>query len=96
MNENRGNGILKGFMIAAGVIASLAGAIAVLYTVVKKHLKFTIELCPDEEEEAECICGDCDMTDTEGEDDGIEISLCDDDCVCDDDVHCKKASEDIE
>ena len=30
--EKKSNGIVKGFLIVAGVIASLAGAIAVLYT----------------------------------------------------------------
>lgn len=97
MNENKNNGILKGFLVVAGVIASLAGAIAVLYTVVKKHLKFTIELCPDDNEDnTGCICGECDSCKADLEDDEIEFSLCPDDCECDEDLICKKASEEIE
>lgn len=95
--EKKNNSILKGFLIAAGVIVSLAGAIAVLYTVIKKHFKFTIELCPDEEEVCdcegeECICG-CVNAKDDAED---EISICPEGCECDNDVHCAKASEDEE
>ncbi len=96
MNENKNNGILKGFLVVAGVIASLAGAIAVLYTVVRKHLKFTIELCPEEGESEDCICGVCDEKDANEENEEIEISLCPEGCECDDMEHCKKATEEIE
>ncbi|MBO5356933.1 MAG: hypothetical protein J6A95_04115 [Clostridia bacterium] len=97
--EKKSNGIVKGFLIVAGVIVSLAGAIAVLYTVIKKHFKFTIELCPDDAEicdceSEECICG-CAKEDSceevSGEED--EISICPEGCECDSDVHCKKATE---
>ena len=93
--EKKSNGILKGFLIVAGVIASLAGAIAVLYTVIKKHFKFTIEICPEGEEicdceSEECICGCSKNEEAENEE---EICICPEDCQCDSDVHCKKASE---
>ncbi len=102
--EKKSNGILKGFLVVAGVIASLAGAIAILYTVIKKHFKFTIELCPEDSEICdcegeECICG-CSKEEAieeeieeeiEAEED--EISICPEGCECDSDVHCKKASE---
>jgi len=92
--EKKSNGIVKGFLIVAGVIASLAGAIAVLYTVIKKHFKFTIEICPDGEEicdcdSEECICG-CSKDEETYEED--EISICPEGCECDSDI-CKKASE---
>ncbi len=102
--EKKSNGIVKGFLIVAGVIVSLAGAIAVLYTVIKKHFKFTIELCPDDAgicdcQSEECICGcakedSCEEVSDEevsGEED--EISICPEGCECDSDVHCKKATE---
>ena len=98
------NGILKVILIISGALVSLAGAIAILYTVVKKHFKFTIELCPEDGEVCdcegeECICGCChdDCVDEiveEVEDD--DISICPEDCERDDDVHCKKASDDEE
>ena len=83
--EKKSNGIIKGFLIVAGIIASLAGALTVLYTVIKKHFKFTIEICPDDEEicdceSEECICGCCkddeieEAEEVEGEED--EISIC--------------------
>lgn len=101
--EKKTNGIVKGFLIVAGVIASLAGAIAILYTVIKKHFKFTIELCPEDSEACdcegeECICGCCNEDDVDElvMDDEEEISICPEGCQCDDDKHCKKASEDEE
>ena len=95
--EKKNNSILKGFLIAAGVIVSLAGAIAVLYTVIKKHFKFTIELCPDDEEVCdcegeECICGCANKEDAEEE----ELIICPEGCECDNDSHCAKISEDEE
>lgn len=97
--EKKSNGILKGFLIVSGVIASLAGAIAILYTVIKKHFKFTIELCPDDApvcdcEGEECICGCVNDEAVEEIVEDEEISLCPEDCECDNDVHCAKASED--
>ena len=95
--EKKSNGIVKGFLIVAGVIASLAGAIAVLYTVIKKHFKFTIEICPEGEEicdceSEECICGCSKSVEAEEEIEEDEISICPEDCQCDSDI-CKKASE---
>ena len=96
------NGILKVILIISGALVSLAGAIAILYTVVKKHFKFTIELCPEDGEVCdcegeECICGCChddDCLEEVNEED--EISICPEDCECDDDVHCKKATDEEE
>ena len=97
--EKKANGLVKGFLIAAGVIASLAGAIAILYTVIKKHFKFTIELCPDDQEVCdcegeECICGCCNEDDAEIVEEEEEISICPEGCECDNDKHCKKINED--
>lgn len=99
--EKKTNGIVKGFLIAAGVIASLAGAIAILYTVIKKHFKFSIELCPEDQEVCdcegeECICG-CvkdEVAENEEENAEEELSICPEGCECDNDVHCAKVSED--
>ena len=97
--DKKGNGILKGFLVVSGVIASLAGAIAVLYTVLKKRFKFTIELCPEDEEICdcegeECICGCSKEKLVEEElEDEEDISICPEGCECDDDKHCKKISE---
>lgn len=91
--EKKGNGIVKGLLIASGVIASLAGAIAILYTVIKKHFKFTIELCP---EDGECVCEDgeeciCCCNAEEKAEEEEEISICPEGCECDNDKHCAKA-----
>ncbi len=96
--EKKNNGILKALLIASGAIVSLAGAIAILYTVIKKHFKFTIELCPEDEEICdcegeECICGCANYADSSDDD---EISLCPEDCECNSDKHCAKASSDEE
>ena len=92
--EKKGNGIIKALLITSGIVASLAGAIAILYTVVKKHFKFTIELCPEEVcdcEGEECICG-CE-NDTEDLEEEEQISVCPEGCECDNDKHCKAVSE---
>ena len=80
--EKKTNGFLKAMLVVSGALVSLAGAIAILYTVVKKHFKFTIELCPEgtdvcDCEGEECICGcvneeaDEEVVEVELEDDGI-------------------------
>ena len=88
------NGILKVILIISGALVSLAGAIAILYTVVKKHFKFTIELCPDDNEVCdcegeECICGCVNEVEEEKAEDEEEIAIeLEDDgvveCDCDD------------
>jgi hypothetical protein len=82
--EKKNNGFLKAILIVSGALVSLAGAIAIFYTVVKKRLKFTIELCPEDHEICdcegeECICGCVNEVEEEAEDaDEIEIELEDD------------------
>ena len=82
--EKKTNGFLKAILIISGALVSLAGAIAILYTVVKKHLKFTIELCPEDQEICDCHSEDCicgcanEVEEAEEESDEIEIELEDD------------------
>ena len=100
--EKKTYGVLKAILIVSGALVSLAGAIAILYTVIKKHFKFTIELCPDDAEICdcegeECICGCCheEVCEEEAEDED-EISICPEDCECDNDTACKNANPDAE
>lgn len=88
--EKKSNGVLKAILIISGALVSLAGAIAILYTVVKKHFKFTIELCPEENEVCdcegeECICG-CvnEKADEEADEEVVEVELEDDGIIEDD------------
>ncbi len=84
--EKKNNGFLKAILIISGALVSLAGAIAIFFAVVRKRLKFTIELCPEDHEicdchSEECICG-CANEDIEEvadeQSDEIEIELEDD------------------
>lgn len=91
--EKKNNGILKAILIVSGALVSLAGAIAILYTVIKKHFKFTIELCPEGEEVCdcegeECICGCVNAVEEDEDakaDEEIEIELEDDGVIESDD-----------
>ena len=81
--EKKTNGFLKAILIISGALVSLAGAVAIFYTVVKKRLKFTIELCPEDQEICdcegeECICGCANEEKAEEEAEEIEIELEDD------------------
>ena len=93
--EKKNTGLLKAILIISGALVSLAGAIAIFYTVVRKRLKFTIELCPEDQEICDCegedcICGCANEAVEEEkieEAEEIEIELEDDDvieCDCDD------------
>ena len=87
--EKKSNGILKVILIISGALVSLAGAIAILYTVVKKHLKFAIELCPEGSEVCdcegeECICGCVNESNEETDEEEVEIELEDDGIIEDD------------
>ena len=87
--EKKSNGVLKAILIISGALVSLAGAIAILYTVVKKHFKFTIELCPEENEVCdcegeECICGCVNESNEEADEEVVEVELEDDGIIEDD------------
>ena len=61
MNKN----FLGVFLSLAAAFAAMAGALAVLYKVMKKHLKFTVEVLPDEIENENEITAVFDAVDVE-------------------------------
>lgn len=65
----RKSNVLKGVLITVGVIAAVAAAAAVVYTILKKYFTITIE------------CDDCDCDLEECGDD--ELCCCDADDECD-------------
>ena len=46
-----------------GAISAIAGAIVVLYKVIKKHLKFTVEVLPDDIEDENELTAAVDVVD---------------------------------
>lgn len=77
--EKKSNGLLKGLLIAAGVIATVAGTIAVLFKVLSKFFKITIELDPEVAEEKccdedECCCEEA----AEAKEEEIKVEIVDD------------------
>lgn len=70
MKENK-HGVLKGLLIAGGVVASIVGALAILFKVFSKRFKVSIEIGPDaHEDDDECPCDECQKDDEIEFDDG--------------------------
>ena len=70
MKENK-HGVLKGLLIAGGVVASIVGALAILFQVFSKRFKISIEIGPDaHEDDDECPCDECQKDDEIEFDDG--------------------------
>ena len=77
MNKN----VLGVFISLAAAIGAVAGAIAVLYKVMKKHLKFTVEVFPEEvenEKEITAVFDAVDVDEIEDDEEEIDISFVED------------------
>lgn len=74
--EKKSGGFVKAVLSISGALLALAGAVAVLYKVLRKHLTFKIEL-HDEHEVLEEEVVETKKVDEKKEEEEIEISFID-------------------